>query len=102
MELEAAYAVFGDQASGASDRGLSGVRVDGAEGDEDVGVCGGLVGDLLAGQGRVAGRSGGVDGEHDCRHVAGAVVVGDVREGGRAVCGGLEVGRGGVHEFVVE
>lgn len=32
MELEATYAVFGDQASGASDRGLSGVRVDRAEG----------------------------------------------------------------------
>ena len=64
---------------------LPGVRVDRAERDQHVGVLGGLVGDLLAGQRRVPGAGGGVDGEHHGGDAAGAVVLGDRRRA--SACG---------------
>ena len=60
-----------DQAPGPGDGGLARVRVDRAERDEHVGVRGGLVGDLLAGQRRVPGPGGRVDGEDHGGHAPG-------------------------------
>ena len=91
-----------DQPAGPGDGALARVRVDRAERDEHVRVLGGLVGDLLAGQRRVPGARGRVDGEHHGRDAPGAVVLGDRRQGRGAVLVGAEVLGGGVEQLLVE
>ena len=78
------------------------VRVDGRERDEDIGVLGGLLDDLAARQRLVTGRGVGVDGEHDGRHVPGAVVAGDLVQGGGAVGVGVKVLRGRGDQLVIQ
>src|SRR3954447_19099292 len=102
VELEPLDAVLLDEHAGPSDGVRPLVRVDRAEGDQYVGVLGGLFGDLLAAQRRVAGSSGRVDGEDDRRHVDRAVAGREVRDGRGAVLRALEVARGGVQQLVVE
>ncbi len=102
VQLEPADAVLGDQRPGPLDRRGALARVDRAERDQHVVVARRAFGDLLAGQRRVPGRRGRVDGEHDRGHRAFAVVRGDVVEGGGAQLVGLEVRRRGVHQLVVE
>ena len=102
MELEPAHAVVGDQPPGPAHRRLAGQRVHRAERDQHVGVLGGPVGDLLAGQRGVAGRGGGVHGEHHGGQPALPVVVRDLLHRRRPVVVGLEVlGRRG-QQFVVQ
>ena len=83
VELEPAHAVVADQASGLVD-GVRPVRVDARERDEDVCVRRRDLGDLLVPDRGTPGDGLGVDGEHDGRHVALAVVGGDVLDRRRA------------------
>src|SRR6185437_9148137 len=102
VELEPAHAVVGDQPPGPAHRLLAGQRVHRAERDEYVGVLGGPFGHLLTGQCGVAGRGGGVHGEHDGGEPALAVVGRDLLHRRRPVVAGLEVpGRRG-QQLVVQ
>jgi hypothetical protein len=91
VELEPAHAVVGDQPPGPAHRLLAGQRVHRAERDEYVGVLGSPVGHLLTGQPGVAGRGGGVHGEHHGGEPALAVVGRDLLHRRRPVVAGLEV-----------
>ena len=102
MELEAADSVGGDQPPRPADRLIPGQRVDRAERDQHVGVGGGPVRDLLAGQRLVAGLRRGVDGEHHGRELALPVVVRDLLDRRRPVGVRLEVLRGSGQQLVVE
>ena len=83
VELEAAHPVFADQAAGLVGR-VRPIRVDAREGDQDIGVRGGNLGDLLVPDGRAAGDGLGVDREDHGHHSPFAVVHGDVLDGRRA------------------
>jgi DNA-binding IclR family transcriptional regulator len=74
VELEPLDAVLPHQPADRPQGDLVAPRVDAAEGDEDVGVGGGELGDLFAGDRRAAGRALGVDGEDDAADVLLAVV----------------------------
>ena len=102
VELEPAHAVVLDQPPGPVDGRRTLVRIDRAERDQHVVVPRGRVGDLLAGQRRVAGGRGGVDREHHGGEPGGAVPLGEVVDGRGAVLGALEVGRGRVHQLLVQ
>jgi len=58
------------------------VRIDRPERDQDVGVFGGLGGDVLAGQRRMTGGGAGVDGEDDRGHLRRPVTLGQVGDRG--------------------
>src|SRR5690606_41377451 len=77
------------------------VRCRESDGEEHVGVRGGLYGALLTGERGVVQPGGGVHGEDDGGHAALAVMAGELVDGRRAVAR-LEVLRGGGEQFVVE
>ena len=93
MELEPADGVLADQVLGAPDGRLTGQRIHRAERNQHVGVGGGPVGHLLAGQRRMTGRGPRVHGEYHGRQLALPVVVGDLLHRRRPVVVGLEVFR---------
>jgi hypothetical protein len=77
VELEPLDPVLPHQPADRPEGDLVAPRVDAAERDEDVGVRGGELGDLFAGDRRAAGRALRVDGEDDAADVLLAVVGGD-------------------------
>jgi hypothetical protein len=90
MEFEAADAVIGDQASCFDGTGLTFVRIDRGEGEHDIAVRLGGLGDLLIGDSLDTGTRLAVDGEHDKGNVACAIMLD--RLGDRRALGfGLEV-----------
>src|SRR5699024_8992046 len=102
VELEALDPVLLDQASylAGPERALG--RVDTGEGDEDVGVGGRGLGDLLVGHGgKTAGRLG-VDGKDHAGHGAFAVVTGDLFQGGSTLALDPEVGARGPVQVLAE
>jgi hypothetical protein len=101
VELEPAHPVLLDEPPGSADPGDPAVRVDRAEGDEDVGVLGGSLGDVLVGEEPLAGDGLGVHGEDHRGHAQLPVVGGDLRHG-RVVRVALEVLRGGGTQLVIQ